>query len=386
MSPPTALIVIIVQVEGVLHPTSGFLRQKIEEMDEFKFPNMPKVDLIEWETPIDSSDMAPSDWVHLASDIMAHYWDYDGFVILQGTDTMCYSAAALSFMLENLGKPVILSGAMIPLHYPHSDGRRNLIMSVLCAGTLDIPEVCIYSNNQLFRGNRTTKVSNMTIGAFDSPNYPTLAHTGFDTSVEVGLVLPYPQRRFSIFTQLHEEICVLRLVPGFSNHLLEAFVKMEEKQVPRALVFALYGTGNAPLRKDSFLKFIHDAIAQGITIVITTQCLYGRTNLKAYATGVELLSMGKFLFYSALLALVELVHVTHENDHPNIGVIAAMDMTTEACVTKLAYLMGKGLTGRDLKRMMEKNLRGELSTVNTAAHTNTMPSSTSQGRITQSMV
>lgn len=328
---------------GVLHPSSGFLEKKIAEMDEFAFGTMPEVTVSEWAHPIDSSDMAPSDWATIAREIEAHYWDYDGFVVLQGTDTMAYTASALSFMLEHLGKPVVLSGAMIPLHFPHSDARRNLIMSVLCATTLSIPEVCVYSNDKLLRGNRTTKTANMVVDAFHSPNFPVLARTGVETTVDQALILPYPRRRFSVFTDLATNICVFHLVPGFDDDCIDAYIERHVAQKARgvktkgrALVFALYGTGNAPLRKDSFLKLVERAVDAGIPVVVTTQCVRGRTQLDAYATGVTLLEM---------------------------GVITSFDMTVEACVAKLAYLMGKGFEGTQLKEKMETDLRGELSLV-----------------------
>ncbi|KAF1787164.1 L-asparaginase, N-terminal [Phytophthora cactorum] len=278
---------------GVLHPSSGFLEKKINEMDEFKFENMPHVTVSEWANPIDSSDMTPDDWGTIAQEIEAKYWDYDGFVVLQGTDTMAYTASALSFMLEYLGKPVVISGAMIPLHFPHSDARRNLIMSV-----------CIYSNNKLLRGNRTTKVANMSVDAFHSPNFPSLAVTGVEAIVDQPLILPYPRSRFRVFTNLSTNICVFHL----------------------ALVFALFGTGNAPLRKDGFLRLVKMAVDADIPVTITSQCVQGRTQLDTYATGVNLL---------------------------NMGVITSLDMTIEACVAKLAYLMGKGFTGKQLKTKME---------------------------------
>ncbi|DBA05286.1 TPA: hypothetical protein N0F65_007448 [Lagenidium giganteum] len=330
--------------QGVLHPSSGFLEKKISEMDEFKFENMPEVTVTEWAEPIDSSDMTPSDWSILAKQIEEHYWDYDGFVILQGTDTMAYTASALSFMLEYLGKPVVLSGAMIPLHYPHSDARRNLIMSVMCAATLAIPEVCIYSNDKLLRGNRTTKIANMSVDAFHSPNLPAIASTGVETTVDQGLILPYPRRRFSVFTDLSTNVCVFHLVPGFDDDCIEAYIQRHNEKTAsgsrKAVVFALYGTGNAPLRKDNFLRLVKSALDSNIPVVITTQCVQGRTQLDTYATGVKLLRM---------------------------GVITSLDMTIEACVAKLAYLMGKGFVGAELKQKMETDLRGELSVVDSLA-------------------
>ncbi|KAL8007628.1 putative asparaginase/glutaminase, L-asparaginase, Asparaginase/glutaminase-like superfamily [Plasmopara halstedii] len=330
---------------GVLHPSSGFLEKKIREMDEFQFETMPHVTVSEWENPIDSSDMIPDDWATIAKEIEAKYWDYDGFVVLQGTDTMAYTASALSFMLEYLGKPVVVSGAMIPLHFPHSDARRNLIMSVMCAATLAIPEVCIYSNNKLLRGNRTTKVANMSVDAFHSPNFPSLAITGVEATVDQPIILPYPRSRFRVFTNLSTDICVFHLVPGFDGECIEAYIERhsayKDQDKRKALVFALYGTGNAPLRKDGFLRLVQMAIEAEIPVTITSQCVQGRTQLDTYATGITLL---------------------------NMGVITSLDMTIEACVAKLAYLMGKGFTGKQLKLKMETDLRGELSIVDAVAN------------------
>ncbi|RHY31600.1 hypothetical protein DYB32_003344 [Aphanomyces invadans] len=331
---------------GTLHPKSGFLEQKVREMDEFKFGGMPKVTIIEWEDPIDSSDMCPADWGRIAQTIEEHYWDYDGFVILQGTDTMAYTASALSFMLESLGKLVVISGAMIPLHFPHSDARRNLIMSVLCAASLEIPEVgafqgillpqliadflfpikvCIYSNDKLLRGNRTTKTFNMAVDAFHSPNHPVLALTGVETILEHGLILPYPRRRF-------------------------------------VDVFALYGTGNAPLKKDGFLQVIQDALDAHIAVcLLENDVIMTRTQLDTYATGIKLLQM---------------------------GVITSYDMTIESCVTKLAYLMGKGYRGPELKLNMETvDLRGELSVLDVTGETDlTRPSSMTRKKVVKRML
>ncbi|KAF0700232.1 Aste57867_9241 [Aphanomyces stellatus] len=349
---------------GTLHPKSGFLEQKVREMDEFKFGGMPKVTIIEWEEPIDSSDMSPLDWGRIAKTIEEHYWDYDGFVVLQGTDTMAYTASALSFMLESLGKLVVISGAMIPLHFPHSDARRNLIMSVICAASLEIPEVCIYSNDKLLRGNRTTKTFNMAVDAFHSPNHPVLAMTGVETTLEHGLILPYPRRRFSAFTNLHTNICVFHLVPGFDDDCITAYIEKHLREAnpaanAKAMVFALYGTGNAPLKKDGFLQVIQNALDAKIAVCVTTQCLHGRTQLDTYATGIKLLQM---------------------------GVITSYDMTIEACVTKLAYLMGKGFRGLDLKQNMETDLRGELSFLDVASETDLTRASMTNRKIVKRML
>ncbi|RHY16437.1 hypothetical protein DYB36_009360 [Aphanomyces astaci] len=278
---------------GTLHPKSGFLEQKVKEMDEFKFGGMPKVTIIEWEDPIDSSDMSPADWGRIAQTIEEHYWDYDGFVVLQGTDTMAYTASALSFMLESLGKLVVISGAMIPLHFPHSDARRNLIMSVLCAASLEIPEVCIYSNDKLLRGNRTTKTFNMAVDAFHSPNHPVLALTGVETILEHGLILPYPRRRFSAFTKLHTNICVFHLVPGFDDDCITAYIEKHKRDQPGASAKAmscvtklayLMGKGyrgpDLKLNMETVLEIEpHGMMANGGTVVRTLSHLPHQTVL-----------------------------------------------------------------------------------------------------------
>ncbi|CAI5721875.1 unnamed protein product [Hyaloperonospora brassicae] len=345
---------------GVLHPSKGFLAKKLRDMDEFQCDNMPRVTVSEWAAPIDSADMCPSDWGRIAREIEAAYWDYDGFVVLQGTDTMAYTASALSFMLEGLGKPVVLAGAMIPLHFPHSDARRNLIMSVMCAASLAIPEVCIYSNNKLLRGNRTTKVANQSVDAFHAPNFPALAVTGVEAIVDQPLIRPYPRARFRAFTTLVTDVCVFHLVPGFDLTCIEAYVdrytsrkRAGDVVAPTALVFALYGTGNAPLSRNGFLRLVELAIASAIPVTITSQCVQGRTQLDAYATGVTLLQM---------------------------GVITSLDMTIEACVAKLGYLLGKGCAGKELKTKMETDLRGELSVVDAVANGDEMSRTRSYGK------
>merc|ERR1711920_430429 len=200
------------------------------------------------------------------------------------------------------------------------------------------PEVTLYSSNKLLRGNCTTKVENMSIDAFASPNSEPLATFGVDTMVNSSLVQGFPRKRFSISTNLFTDICVFRLVPGLDDTCIRIYIDHQKKNPEKdiAIIFSLYGTGNAPMRKDGFLKLVGEAIDAGMTIVVNSQCLKGRVSLGSYETGISLLKM---------------------------GVISAENMTIEACVTKLMYLMGKGYSGPRLKDSMESNLAGELSAV-----------------------
>jgi L-asparaginase len=255
-------------------------------------------------------------------------------VILHGTDTMSYTASALSFMLENLNKTVILTGSMIPLSAPVSDAKRNLIISLMCSVNLDIPEVCIFFNNSLLRGNRSKKLDPVSVHAFDSPNFPPLAEMGVHISIRRDLILQAPRRRFIIHKELFVNIAVLCLVPGFDDTCINAFVATAQNNKPVAFILQLYGAGNAPSNKKEFIGALENATARGCVVVATSQCLRGSVDFTQYATG------------SALMRL---------------GVIDARDMTVEACVTKLSYLMGRGLRGMALKQAMESNLRGEMT-------------------------
>jgi L-asparaginase len=322
---------------GSLAPTSGYLQSTLNKMPELIHEDVPTYDILEWEHPIDSSDMTPSLWAKLAKQIEENYYDYDGFVILHGTDTMAYTASALSFMLENLNKTVILTGSMIPLSAPVSDAKRNLIVSLMCAVNLDVPEVCIFFNNALLRGNRCKKTDPDGVRAFESPNYPALAEMGVGITIRRDLILAAPRRRFQVHTDLYPNIAVIVIVPGFDTSIIRSFVVNAAQSLdtmPPAIVMQLYGAGNAPINQKEFISALSFAISKGAIIVATSQCLRGSVDMSQYATG------------SALLSL---------------GVIDGRDMTVEACCSKLAYLMGRGLRAASLKVAMEENLRGELT-------------------------
>lgn len=316
--------------EGYI-PVSGYLAQRMEAMPEFQREEMPAYTIHEYEPLLDSSNMTPVEWGKIAEDIVTHYDDYDGFVIIHGTDTMAYTASALSFMLESLGKPVILTGSQIPLVEVRSDARENLITAMMLAAQFLLPEVCIYMNGRLLRGNRARKVNALGFGAFDSPNFPALGQVGVQIEVNWSLVLPptpFPCRWQVVRPQTR--IACLRLFPGISADLVRRVVEMPLD----GLVLETYGAGNAPNHHTGLIPVLAEANEHGTVIVNCTQCLRGSVGMNEYATGQAL---------------------------KQAGVISGYDMTAEAAVAKLYYLLSHDWTMERVKRLMESDLRGELT-------------------------
>ncbi|CAM9825658.1 unnamed protein product [Ascophyllum nodosum] len=318
---------------GGLAPVPGYFTSQMLQMGALANPeDMPAFDILEHEPLLDSSCFTPSDWTRIAEDIGRAYHSYDGFVVCMGTDTMAYAASALSFMLENLGKTVVFTGSQIPLAEVYNDARRNVTVAMIIAANQEIPEVCVFFANRLLRANRTVKVDSLALGAFESPKFPPLGSLGVTMQYQRDVMLPPPRRAFRVHTRMDSRVVVIKLVPGFDDDALLAVV--EHCYALRAIVLELYGTGNSPSRREDFVRFIQSAKAKGVMVVVVSQCLRGGVNLGTYAVGITL----------------------QEN-----GVVSGGDMTTEAAVTKLAYLFGRTDDLQLIKQLMGQNIRGELS-------------------------
>ncbi|TPV61006.1 asparaginase [Aestuariibacter sp. GS-14] len=310
-------------------PAPGFLAQTLANMPEFHREEMPLYTLHEYDELMDSSDMSPTDWQHIADDIANHYDQYDGFIILHGTDTMAYTASALSFMLENLGKPVIITGSQIPFAELRSDGQENLLNALYIAANYPIAEVSLYFNNKLLRGNRSRKVDADGFDAFDSPNFPPLLEAGISIRVKAGkITLPTPHT-LKVNPVKAQPIGLVSLYPGISPAVIENTIQ----QPVNALILLSYGVGNAP-QNPALLAQLKLAAERDIVVINCTQCLRGKVNMGGYKTGHGL---------------------------SQIGVVSGHDMTPEATLAKLHCLLSQSLTVEALKHALTHNLRGELT-------------------------
>jgi L-asparaginase len=316
-------------------PSPGFLAGLMADMPELAREEMPEHAVGEFDPLLDSADIGPGDWLHIARAIADRYDEYDGFVVLHGTDTMAYTASGLAFMFEALAKPVILTGSQIPLCEVRSDARENLISALLIAARHRIPEVCLYFGGHLLRGCRAKKVNAEGFDAFASPNFPPLGKVGLDIRVDERLLRPAPAP--GTLLAVHElapggvlpTVGALRLFPGISGRLLRDVLPRLQ-----GLVLEAYGLGNGPSRDPEFLAALRAASDRGVVIVDCSQCLRGRVDLAGYATG---------------RALAE------------AGVVSGYDMTAEAALAKLYYLLSQGLPPDAVRQRIREDLRGELS-------------------------
>ncbi len=321
--------------DGTLKPFDfSSLMDEVPELRKFGLD----IDTWSFSPLIDSSDVEPSLWQSLAELIREKYDDYGGFVILHGTDTMAYSASAMSFMLDNLSKPVIFTGSQLPIGRPRTDGKENLISAVEIAAATDsrgralVPEVCIYFNSSLLRGNRSTKTDATGFDAFCSPNYPALATAGINIRYN-GSFIRHPEDGSGplvVHPELDTRVSILKIHPGITEQAVRDILLGSGT---RAVILETYGAGNA-ISKSWFLRIVGEACASGKILLNVTQCLSGDVNMDIYATGRKL---------------------------KDEGVISGHDSTTESALGKLFCLMGKYRDNRMVKQLLEENLKGEIS-------------------------
>ena len=321
--------------DGTLKPFDfSSLMDEVPELRKFGLD----IDTWSFSPLIDSSDVEPSLWQSLAELIREKYDDYNGFVILHGTDTMAYSASAMSFMLDNLAKPVIFTGSQLPIGRPRTDGKENLISAVEIAAATDsrgqalVPEVCIYFNSSLLRGNRSTKTDATGFDAFCSPNYPALATAGISIRYN-GSFIRHPEDcsgPLVVHPELDTRVSILKIHPGITEQAVRDILLGSGT---RAVILETYGAGNA-ISKPWFLRIVGEACSSGKILLNVTQCLSGDVNMDIYATGRKL---------------------------KDEGVISGHDITTESALGKLFCLMGKYHDNGRVKTLLEENLKGEIS-------------------------
>jgi L-asparaginase len=288
-----------------------------------------------FEPIMDSSNMNPDAWIDLVQIIENNYEQYDGFVILHGSDTMAFTASALSFMLENLNKPVIFTGSQLPLGEVRTDGRENFLTSIEIAAAKDdetpiVPEVCIYFENQLLRANRTVKYNSDFFHAFVSGNYPSLAEVGININYKRNNILKPNFKKLKVHKKMDDNVGILKLFPGISVQFIKSILNTPGL---KAIVLETFGSGNAPANQE-FIGLISKAIQNGLIVVNVTQCMTGIVEQGKYATSSEL---------------------------QKIGVISGKDISTEAAITKLMYLLGRYQELEKVKTLFQIALRGELT-------------------------
>ncbi|WP_339887411.1 asparaginase [uncultured Flavobacterium sp.] len=294
-----------------------------------------EIDTVSFEKPLDSSNISIQDWQNIATIIEDKYESFDGFVVLHGSDTMSYSASALSFMLENLAKPVVFTGSQLPIGDLRTDAKENLITAIQIAslqekGKAVFNEVCLYFEYKLYRGNRTTKISAEHFNAFASPNFPELAESGVHLKVNRDILLKNKgNKKLKVNKTFDDNVAVLKLFPGISKNVLSSVLKTPNL---KGIILETYGSGNAP-STDWFISLLANAIKNNICVINVTQCSGGSVNMGQYETSTQL---------------------------KNIGIVSGKDITSEAAITKLMYLLGQKVSPKVFKTIFETPIRGEM--------------------------
>ncbi len=319
-----------------LAPVAGYLPAALAQLPELRSTgSLGEYELIEYQPLLDSSDMTPDVWVNIATDIERRYHDYDGFVVIHGTDTLAYTSSALSFFVENSRKPIVVTGSQLPFGVARSDARNNIVSAMQVAANMPakLAQVCVVFGSKILRGNRATKVSAVGYDAFDSPRLPAIGNVGIDIKYNLEHCLPEPADSFRIYERSprHESVAVVRLFPGFGENIIRA---VSSSPNMRGIVLEGFGSGNGPARNQAFLDAVSAARRAGVVVVVVAQPLAGRVDFGDYAAGS---AIGR------------------------AGAVSGADMTTEAALAKLYYLIALDLSPAEIERRLQFDLAGEMS-------------------------